>query len=328
MPIEFVSVASHVPPKVVTNDELSTMLDTNDEWIYSHTGIKKRHITADDEHVSDLAYNAAKKAIAKAGILPEEIDLIIVATSTADYLSFPSVACMLQFKLSAVNAGAFDLSAACTGFIYAVETARCLLEGGRYKTILVVGGDTLSKVADWTDRGTCVLFGDGAGAAILRASADPDRTGIRDAILGADGSGYKSLYRPAEPTFTHFGCEPALSRDVSLKMNGREVYNFAVRVNIEIIDQLLTRNKLTIDDIDFIVPHQANLRIIEAASSRSKIPMEKFFVNMQEYANTSAASIPIALTEMEEKGILKKGMRLILTGFGAGLTYGGVLLDW
>ncbi len=327
MAVEFASIAKHVPPKVVSNDDLASMLDTSDEWIYSHTGIKKRHITASDEYASDLAVEAAKKALAAAGIEADALDMILVATATPDYLGFPSVACIVQHKIGAVNAGAMDVAAACTGFIYAVETARSMIETGRYRNILVIAAEVLSKVVDWNDRGTCVLFGDGSGAAVLRASTSPS-SGIRDATLRAEGQGYKSLYRPGESTFTHFGSEAPVSRDVSLKMNGREVYGFAVRVNLAVIQELMARNRLTIDDIDYIVPHQANIRIIEAASDRSKIPMEKFYVNIHEYANTSAATIPIALAEMSEKGILKRGMKLIMTGFGGGLTYGGLLVDW
>jgi 3-oxoacyl-[acyl-carrier-protein] synthase III len=327
MSVSFASVASYVPPKVVTNDDLAAKLDTSDEWIHSHTGIRKRHIVEDGQGTVDIAAEAAKSALAKAGLEGKDIDLIIVGTSTPDYLAFPSTACSVQNRIGAIGSAAFDVSAACTGFIYSCVLAASMIETGRASKALVIGADTLSRITDWNDRGSAILFGDGAGAAVL--TKGEAGFGLLDSILGADGSGERSLFRPADGSYGRYGKEPhANSGPMYLGMNGREVYNFAVRVNVEMLETFAARNSLASGDVDYIVPHQANRRIIEAASSRSGIPMERFYVNIDEYANTSAASIPIALTEMEAKGVLKRGMRLILMGFGAGLTYGGIYARW
>ncbi len=317
-----------VPERRITNDELATTLDTSDEWIRSHTGIGSRHVAGPSIATSDLAVEAAKKAIFKAGIQASEIDLVLVATISGDYIGFPSVSCIVQDKIGASNAAAMDIAAGCTGFIYGLETARTFVVSGTARKVLVIGADLLSRVTDWKDRDTCVLFGDGAGAALISAENGDGNRGILASMLRSDGSGAQLLERPAGGSrlpITDEAFDPANSY---LHMDGRQVYNFAVKVVTEGIMGMMERNKLCLDDVAWIVPHQANVRIIEAASKRSKIPLSKFFVNIEEYANTSAASIPIALSEMQAKGLVKPGDLLITFGFGAGLTYGGNLIRW
>lgn len=317
-----------VPERRITNDELATTLDTSDEWIRSHTGIGSRHVAGPSIATSDLAVEAAKKAIFKAGIQASEIDLVLVATISGDYIGFPSVSCIVQDKIGASNAAAMDIAAGCTGFIYGLETARTFVVSGTARKVLVIGADLLSRVTDWKDRDTCVLFGDGAGAALISAENGDGNRGILASMLRSDGSGAQLLERPAGGSrlpITDEAFDPANSY---LHMDGRQVYNFAVKVVTEGIMGMMERNKLCLDDVAWIVPHQANVRIIEAASKRSKIPLSKFFINIEEYANTSAASIPIALSEMQAKGLVKPGDLLITFGFGAGLTYGGNLIRW
>jgi 3-oxoacyl-[acyl-carrier-protein] synthase-3 len=317
-----------VPERRITNDELSTTLDTSDEWIRSHTGIGSRHVAGPSIATSDLAVTAGRKALEKAGVAASDIDLVLVATISGDYIGFPSVSSIVQDKLGAVNAAAMDIQAGCTGFIYGLETARTFVVSGSAKKILVIGAEILSRIIDWKDRNTCVLFGDGAGAAVVAAEDGDGNRGILSSVLRSDGSGARLLERPAGGSrlpITDEAFEPANSY---LYMDGRQVYNFAVKVVTEGIMGMMERNKLCLDDVAWIVPHQANVRIIEAASKRSKIPLSKFFVNIEEYANTSAASIPIALSEMQAKGLVKPGDLLITFGFGAGLTYGGNLIRW
>lgn len=320
------SIGAYVPEKRVSNDELAKLVDTSDEWIESHTGIKNRHICADDEVTSDLAVKAAEQAIQRAEIKKSDIDMVIVATASPDFMGFPSTASVVQDKLGLESAGAFDLVAGCTGFVYGLEMGRSLIAGGAFKNILLIGVETLSRITNWKDRNTCVLFGDGGGAAILSESPD-NVSGIIDSELRSEGSGAKHLVRKAGGSKEPFS-QATNEEDLYIQMNGRQVYNFAVRVNTEVIKLLLERNKLDIDDLSWIVPHQANIRIIQAAANRLKIPMEKFFTNIYEYANTSAASIPIALNEMYETEKLKRGDYILLTGFGAGLTSGGNLIRW
>lgn len=317
-----------VPQKRVSNDELASYLDTSDEWIYSHTGIKNRHIAEKEQATSDLALQASIGALKRASVPAEQLDLILVATVTGDFPGFPSTACILQDKLGAIHAAAMDVQAGCTGFIYALETARCFASGGGYKNILVVGAETLSRITNWQDRNTCVLFGDGAGAAVVSADESPGDRGILFSLLRADGSGSQWLER-------HYGgsrypTAPASENGSGgmLRMDGRQVYNFATKVVSEGVLEVLSLQGLSVDDLSYVVPHQANVRIIEAAAKRSKIPLEKFYVNIEDYANTSAASIPIALSEMEAKGLLKSGDLVLTFGFGAGLTYGGNLIRW
>jgi 3-oxoacyl-[acyl-carrier-protein] synthase III len=321
------SVAAHVPQRRVTNDELAEQIDTSDEWIRSHTGIGSRHLCGPDEAASDLAVPAAQKALERAEIDPQEIDLLIIATASPDYLGFPSTASIVQERLGLQHAGAFDLVAGCTGFVYGVETACSMLKGGSFRNILLVGVEALSKVTNWKDRNTCVLFGDGAGAAVISKTESNDR-GMVDSLLGSEGSGAHYLIRKSGGSRDPIDLSSTREEDLFVQMDGRKVYNFAVRVNTELISKLLERNALSIDDITWIVPHQANVRIIQAAAKRLKIPMEKFFLNIEEYANTSAASIPIALNELNESGKLNRGDLLMFIGFGAGLTFGGNLIRW
>lgn len=327
------SVDCAVPPRRMSNAEFTAFLDTTDEWIFSHTGIRNRHIADPDQAPSDLAFEACQKVLSKTAVPPDEVDLILVATATGDYLGFPSVACLVQDRLGAKRAGAMDLAAGCTGFIYGLETARNFVLGGGARNILVVGAEVLSRIADWQDRNTCVLFGDGAGAALVSAVEDARDAsgrprGLIASVLRADGSGAHLLERPRGGTRAPFDPETFDRTAACLKMDGRQVYNFAVKAIAEGIPEMLAANGFDIDDVAWIVPHQANVRIIEAAAKRAKIPLEKCYLNIEEYANTSAASIPIALTEMDAKGLLREGDLVATFGFGAGLTWGGNLLRW
>ena len=325
MPAVISSVGMYVPPRIMANDELARNVDTSDEWIYSHTGIKARHVAAPGVAASDLAVEASNRALERAGVPASDLDLILLATSTPDYLGLPSTASVVQDRLGATSAGAMDLVAACTGFIYALSTGRAYIDSGMARRVLVVGAEVYSSIINWQDRNTCVLFGDGAGAVLLEPGG-PDR-GVIDAMLCSVGSGAERLYRPAGGS--REACVPGTPEGrTKLHMEGRQVYNFAVQAIIDVVHGLLERNRLTFDDIDHVVPHQANVRIIEAACRRAGFPQEKFFTNIAEYANTSAASIPIALYEMEQKGLLRRGQRIITVGFGAGLTYGGNLVVW
>lgn len=328
MTAEILGLGAHIPENVITNDELAKTVDTSDEWIRSHTGIGKRHIIAEDKTTSDMAVEAAKIAIERAGIDKEEIDMIIVASASGDYSTFPSTACVVQHKLEIRHTAAMDLAAGCTGFVYGVEVARSMILSGSVKKALVIGVEALSRITNWKDRDTCVLFGDGAGAVVMGQNNSGDGRGILDSFLGAEGDGYMHLMRKAGGAKHPFHCEDTPEKDLYISMNGRRVYGFAVRVNETIINTLLDRNSLTVDDLHKIIPHQANIRIIQAAAKRLSIPMEKFFVVIEEYANTSAASIPIALNAMQERGELNKGDLILTSGFGAGLTYGGNLIRW
>ena len=322
------SIGAYTPEKRVSNEELSRTLDTSNEWIESHTGIRNRHIATAEQCSSDLGTLAARAALERAGVKPEEVDLILLATATGDFVGFPATACIVQDKLGARNAAAMDLTAGCTGFIYALEAARGFIASGFARHVLVIAAETLSRHVDWTDRNTCVLFGDGAGAALVASGGDELQRGILDTYIRSDGSGARLLERTAGGSRFPFDPRTTLLQDTYLKMEGRPVYNFAVRVIIETLQLLLERNRLSIDQIRYVVPHQANLRIIEASAKRSKIPLEKFYVNIDEYANTSAATIPIALAEMQGKGLLEEGDLVVTVGFGSGLTYGGNLIRW
>jgi len=314
-----------LPGDPIHNDDLPKELETSDEWIYSHTGIHYRHLVEPGTACSDLAYQASTQALKEAGISGKDLDLILVSTVTPDYIGFPSVSAILQEKLKASHAGAMDVNAACSGFVYAMETAYSFIKSGRYKRILVIGSEVLSHISDWTDRSTCVLFGDGAGAAVLEASEEgtPWFSSLR-----ALGSGAEALIRETGGSRNPLKPGDSLERNHFLAMNGQQVYLFAVKRMGQIIQDLLKQSELTIDDIDYIIPHQANVRIIEAVGSRSKIPMDKFLLTLDHTGNTSSASIPITLDEMVKKGTIQRGQRLILVGFGAGLTYAGTLLEW
>jgi 3-oxoacyl-[acyl-carrier-protein] synthase-3 len=320
------SVGSYIPARRVSNEELSKTVDTSDEWIRSHTGIGNRHIASEEETCSYMATEAAKDALKNAGMSKDEIDFIVVATITPDYRDFPATANLVQNNLGIGNIGSFDVKAACTGFAYGLELGRGLILGGTAKNVIVIGAEKLSAITNWKDRSTAVLFGDGAGAVVM--SQCPEGEGIVDSILRTDGSGADALYVPSGGTATPFILGETPEEDLYIKMDGQRVYNFAVKVNVEIVTELMKRNGLTPDDIDYIVPHQANYRIILAASRRAKIPLDKYYLNMEEFANTSSASIPLALAEMNRKGLLKKGMKLLTVGFGGGLTYGGNYIVW
>ena len=326
------SISYYVPEKLVTNDDLSKIMDTSDEWIISHTGIKQRYFADKNENNSDIAAKAAGIAMKKAGVTAEEIDFIIVCTSSGDHLAFPSTACLVQEKLGAKNAGGFDLGAACTGFVFGVETAANFIRTGAYKNILVIGSEVLSRIMDMSDRNTAVLFGDGAGAALISANDDKDgkesKSEIISSCLRLDGSGANALKREAGGTAHPFIPGVTDPKDLCIYMNGRQVYNFAVKAVTDTILKLIKKNNLTIDSIKYIIPHQANVRIIEAAANRASIPLEKFYINIENFANTSAATIPIALSEVVEKGLIQRGDNILTVGFGGGLTFGGNYIIW
>ena len=339
VPVYIRSFGCAIPERRVTNDDLAKTVDTSDEWIRSHTGIGSRHIAGDDVATSDLAAAAARDAVVRAGMTLDMLDCIVVATATPDYIGFPSTACVVQHKLGLSRIPAFDITAGCTGFIYALEVALAFMKDSHMRHVLVIGAEKLSSIVNWEDRNTCVLFGDGAGCAVLssvpseRTSADRSDRRYQepkfiDSLLYSDGSGYEALMVPKGGTKAPLHAGVVTTADTSLTMEGRKVYNFAVKAVSDVIMELLDRNGLTIDDVDWIVPHQANNRIIQAASKRLKIPMERFYMNIESYANTSAASIPIAMTEMQDQGILRPGDIVLTVGFGAGLTYGGNLFIW
>lgn len=323
MRVGIMGTGSYVPERILTNNDLAKIVDTNDEWITTRTGIRERRIASDDEATSDLAFKAAEKAIIDAGIDKNEIELIIVATMTQDHLT-PSTAALVQDKLG-IKAAAFDVSAACTGFIYGFTAGYSFIKAGIYKKVLVIGAETMSRVTDWEDRGTCILFGDGAGAVVL---GEVETGGFLASHLAADGSGACELIVPAGGSRKAATTETIENREVYLKMNGREVFKFAVKAFPESVENVLTQQNLTADDIDIFIPHQANVRIIEAIAKRFKQPLDKFFVNLHKYGNTSGASIPIALDEASKEGRLKKGDKIVATGFGGGLTYGSILFEW
>lgn len=327
MNARIMGIGAYAPKKRMLNDELAQFVETSDEWIYSHTGIRCRHIAADEEAASDLAVEACKDLFSNIqkndpNFDPQSIDLILLATSTPDYPGLPSTACVVQDRLAIENAGAMDLVAACTGFIYGLETAAAYIKSEKATRVLVVGTEVYSKIVNWKDRTTCVLFGDGAGAVLVEASKE-GQGDINTGKLNSKGSGVEHLLRPAGGTRKQFVPGTTAEEELYLYMNGRQVYIFAVGAIIDTVDQLLELNGLSIDDIDHFVPHQANKRIIEAACKRRGLPMEKFFMNIEEYANTSAASIPLALKDMEKAGVLKRGQRIMTLGFGSGLTFGG-----
>ncbi|MFN3920878.1 MAG: beta-ketoacyl-ACP synthase III [Caldimicrobium sp.] len=315
-----------VPPKVLTNHDLEKIVDTSDEWIQVRTGIKERHILEKDEVISSYALAAAKEALVKANLKGEDLNLIICATLTPDYL-MPSLAILLQKELSAVNAGAFDLSATCSGFLYALSVADQFIKNHPDWKILVVGAEALSRKTNWEDRTTCVLFGDGAGAVIVGGAEYQDR-GIIDFILGADGSNWQLLTLKGGGS-AYFPLDERLQKDeYYIKMQGREVFKIAVRMMEKLALDILFRNNLTPQDLNLVIPHQANLRIIEYLREKLELPPEKVFVNIQRYGNTSAASIPIALYEAEKEGRLKRGDLVLLVAFGGGFTFASMLIRW
>lgn len=314
----------YVPPTVLTNDELAARVDTSDEWIYSHTGIRERRIASDDQATSDLALAAGRQALERAGLSPLDLDMVLVATSTPDYLGFPSTASLVQHGLGATNAGAVDLAAACTGFVYALETARAFVAAGTARYVLVIGAEVFSRIIDWSDRNTCILFGDGAGA-VLVGPSNPGEGWFAPSLLRSDGSGASSLLRPAGGTRKP---QPDRPQDLFMTMDGRRVYAFAITVVKDILLEILYKNGLEIDQIDWVVPHQANARIVASAAQRLGLPLERFYLNMERFANTSGATIPLALAEMDQAGLLKPNQLVVTVGFGAGLSWGANLFRW
>ncbi|MDF9408104.1 ketoacyl-ACP synthase III [Pelotomaculum isophthalicicum JI] len=319
-------IGTYVPERILTNTELEKMVDTSDEWIRSRSGICERRIAGPEQATSDLASNAARRALADAGTAPEEIDLVICATDTADMI-FPATACLVQDRIGVKKkAGAFDLAAGCTGFIYALTVGSQFIAAGACRRVLVIGAETMSRVIDWKDRSTCVLFGDGAGAVVLGPVSTGE--GILATKLYSDGSGGPHLLLPAGGSRRPASSDTLNSRLHYLQMNGREVFKFAVRVMGEAAEEVIAEAGLNKSDVDFFIPHQANIRIIEPAARRLGVPMEKVMVNVDRYGNTSTASIPLALEEAVRGGRINKGDHVVVVGFGAGLTWGAVVIKW
>ena len=318
-----IGYGSYVPEKVVTNFDLEKMVDTTNEWIVQRTGIHTRHVVAPEETTSTMSTMAANRAIENAGISPEDIDLIILATSTPDYLA-PSVASQVQHAVGAF-APAFTLMTGCTGFVYGINIAQQFIDTGVYKTILLIGAELLSRFVDWTDRATCVLFGDGAGAVVIQASDKP--SGVLGFDMGSDGTKADAIIMPGGGSAEPLTPESIADGKNSLKMNGREVFKFATRVVRPSCQRALDQAGMTLDEIDWIIPHQANLRIIQAASRDMKVPLDKFIITVDKYANTSAASIPIALVDALESGKIKPTDTILLASFGAGLTWASAVVQ-
>ena len=317
-------IGSYVPDRVLTNDELSTMVDTSDEWIIERTGIRERRIAAPEQALSDLCRPAIEQALAQAGDEASALDLLIVATVTPD-MAFPSTGAILADELGMPDAGAYDLSAGCTGFMYALAQAYGMMAGGLAERALVAGGDVLSKIMDWTDRSTCVLFGDGAGAVVLERVESGGFLGFE---LGADGSGGPELYQPAGGSRLPASAETVAQGQHFAHMNGREVFKFATRVLVSSAEHILTQCGRTIDEVDVYVPHQANVRIIDHALRKLDIPEAKVIINVDRYGNTSSGSIPLALAEAQADKRLHDGDLVLMTGMGAGLTWGSALMEW
>ena len=318
-------VGSFLPEKVLTNDDLSEMLDTTDEWITKRTGIRERRIVENGVAASDLAVEASLRALDDANVLPAEVDLIITSTITPDCL-FPSTSCYIQEKIGARNAGAFDLLAACSGFVYALSVAKSFVASGAMKTVLVVGAECMSKITDYTDRSTCILFGDGAGAVVVQQG-----NGGREIVttyLGSDGSQAELLTLPAGGSRLPASHETVESRSHYLKLRGKEVFKQAIVNMVDVITKAATANDMQIKDIDMVIPHQSNIRIIEAAMEKLGLPMEKAFINISKYGNTSSASIPIAIDEIDKGQMLKLGDTAVLVAFGGGLTWGSSVIKW
>jgi 3-oxoacyl-[acyl-carrier-protein] synthase-3 len=322
---EIVGTGSAVPEGILTNRDFEKIVETSDEWIVSRSGIRERHVTDDQTATSDLASLAARRALEEAKISPEELDLIMVATATPDMV-FPSTACLIQDILGAKNAAHMDLVAACSGFVYGLSIGDAIISSGRYRTILVVGAETLTKITDYQDRGTCVLFGDAAGAVILRPTQE-DR-GVLETYLGGDGSLWRLLYMPAGGSRMPASHETVDKRLHTIKMSGNEVFKAAVKAMGDAALKVLQQAGLTAQDVDLMIPHQANIRIIRATAKRIHLPIERVYINIERYGNTSAASIPLALDEARKKGLGKKGDIWLLVAFGGGFTWGSVLIRW
>ncbi len=324
-----IGTGSYMPEKILTNDDLSKFVETSDEWITSRTGIRERRIAADDQATSDLAAEAARRAMTAAGVQPEEIDLIVIATVTPDML-FPSTACFVQKKIGANNAVCFDISAACSGFLYALQIARHFLNAGTRTTALVIGAEKLSTLINWRDRNTCVLFGDGAGAVVIRA-VEPgvDAPGrVLSTVMGSDGTLTDVLKVPGGGSACPITSDNIASRPNTIHMEGRETFKHAVTRMCQASEQALAAAGLTKADIDMVIPHQANARIISAIADRLGLPMEKTFMNLDKYGNTSAATIPVALDEAHRQGKIKRGDVVLLVAFGGGFTWASSVVRW
>ena len=317
-PISITGLGCHVPERVLSNNELATLVDTSDDWIRERTGIRERRIARDDEALTDIALPACRRALAMAGVEPASIDLLVVATVTPD-MAFPSASALLADELGMPDAAAYDLSAGCTGFVYAIAQAHAMLAAGLARRALVVGGDVLSKILDWHDRSTLVLFGDGAGAVVMERVDDGGFLGFE---LGADGGGGANLWLPGS------GSRRFDEPDKYVKMNGREVFKFATRVMVTSAEAILDECGLSIEDVDVYVPHQANVRIIDHAVKKLGVPAGRTVVNVERYGNTSSGSIPLALADAADDGRLESGKLVLLTGMGAGLTWGSALIRW
>jgi 3-oxoacyl-[acyl-carrier-protein] synthase-3 len=318
-------VGAYVPERILTNTELEKLVNTTDEWITTRTGIKERHIAAKDEFTSDLATKAALSAMARAGVKPEQIDLIVVATITPD-MPFPSTACLVQRKIGAFRAAAFDLEAACSGFIYGLEVAQQFIMSRTYDTVLVIGAEKLSSIVDWKDRNTCVLFGDGAGAAVLQNR--PGAHGLLTAVMGADGRKSDLLFMAGGGSRCPATAESVSSRMHYMKMEGKETFKNAVQAMVTAAQEALRRCEIDISRIKCIIPHQANRRIIDAVAERLGAKPEQLFVNLHKFGNTSAASVAIALDEAVTSGRVREGDLILLVVFGAGLTWGAAVIEW
>lgn len=327
--VVILGTGSYIPAKVVSNDDLAKIVDTSDDWIRTRSGISERRFAAEDEAASDMACTAARRAIEAAKIEPEAIDLIIVATMTPD-MPFPSTACLVQSKLNLPGVTAFDMQAACSGFVYAINIANSMLLSGNFKNALVIGSEKMSSILDFEDRSTCVLFGDGAGAVVLSAkeTAEHPSVGILGGLGGSDGSNPSLLQQPGGGSATPASIESINNRQHFVKMNGKEIFKLAVRVMGRASTDIVEQFGHQPDDLDLIIPHQANIRIIESLAKRLNMPMDKFFNNLKYYGNTSAASIPIALDEAVRRGSVKSGDLVLLVAFGAGLTWASTLIKW
>ncbi|HSL42803.1 MAG TPA: beta-ketoacyl-ACP synthase III [Anaerolineales bacterium] len=313
------------PESILTNDDISKIVDTNDAWIRERTGIRERRIARDDQFPSTLAVEASIKALRVANLRPTDLDLIICSTSSPEYI-FPATACLIQDQLGATKAGAFDLLAACSGFIYALNMGAQAIRSGSIKSALIIGSETLSRYINWQDRNTCILFGDGAGAFVLQASDQPG--GVLSAVMHSDGSGGDLLTLAGGGSRYPINESTLLNGNRYIQMDGKEVFRFATRVMASATQEVLACAGLTIDQVQWIVPHQANIRIIEAAARGLKLPMDRFIVNLERYGNTSTASIPMAMVEALEKGQIKPGEKIVMVGFGAGLTWGALVAEW
>jgi 3-oxoacyl-[acyl-carrier-protein] synthase-3 len=324
--VSIIGTGSYVPQKVLTNDDLSQIVETDDEWITTRTGIKERRIAAADEHTSDMGAKAALAAIEQAGISAAEIDLILVATATPDMV-FPATACFIQTKIGAKKAACLDISAACAGFLFAIEIAQQFITCHTYDTVLVIGAEKLTTITDWTERNTCVLFGDGAGAAILRHRGGGTH-GLISTHIASDGAFADILWMPGGGSRYPITRENVDKHLQTIKMSGKDVYKQAVITMVDAARKTLDKAGLTIDDIACVIPHQANVRIIEAIADRLKIPVDRFFVNLDRYGNTSAAAVAIALDEANRSGRIKAGDYVLLVVFGGGLTWAGSVIEW